>query len=393
MRRRTAFAGLLLGAAVIGSGTYAYTAAEPAKQSATPPSAALPRVPVVADMVKSGEVPIYLRGIGTVQAYNTDTIRTQVTGQITQIAFKEGQVVHAGDLLVQIEPRPFQAQLDQAIANRDRDQAQLANAQQVLQRSLPLLPKGFVPAETVNTQKNQVAQFAATVKADEAMIESARVQLSYTRITSPINGVTGIRLIDVGNIVQPGDPNGIVVVTQLQPISVLFTLPETNLPQVQQAMAKGPLTVLAYSEDNKTELDKGTLAVLDNQIVQTSGSVKLKAEFPNPKNQLWPGELVNIRLLIETRPNALTVPPTAVQQGQQGSYVYVIKPDKTVELRIVKVAQTGPRRAVIDSGLQANEQVVVGGQSRLQPGSPVKILTGKAAQDLLAQSAAQTSIP
>lgn len=392
MRLRTALAGLLLGAAVIGSGTYAYTAAEPAKQT-QPPSAALPRVPVVADTVKSGEVPIYLRGIGTVQAYNTDTIRTQVTGQITQVAFKEGQVVHVGDLLVQIEPRPFQAQLDQAIANRDRDQAQLANAQQVLQRSLPLLPKGFVPAETVNTQKNQVAQFAATVKADEAMIESARVQLGYTRITSPINGVTGIRLIDVGNIVQPGDPNGIVVVTQLQPISVLFTLPETQLPPIQQAMAKGPLTVLAYSEDNKTELDKGTLAVLDNQIVQTSGSVKLKAEFPNPKNQLWPGELVNIRLLIETRPNALTVPPTAVQQGQQGSYVYVIKPDKTVELRIVKVAQTGPRRAVIDSGLQANEQVVIGGQSRLQPGSPVKVLTGKAAQDLLAQSAAQTSIP
>jgi multidrug efflux system membrane fusion protein len=350
-------------------------------------------VPVVAEAVKSGNVPIYLRGIGTVQAYNTDTIRTQVQGQITQVAFKEGQAVRAGDLLAQIDPRPYQAQLDQAIANRERDQAQLANAQQVVQRSLPLLPKGFVPVETVETQKNQVAQFAATVKSDEAMIENARVQLSYTRITSPINGVTGIRLIDVGNIAQPSDPNGIVVVTQLQPISVLFTLPETDLPTIQQAMAKGPMTVLAYSEDNKTELDKGTLGVLDNQIVQTSGSVRLKADFPNPQNRLWPGELVNVRLLTETRPDALTVPATAVQQGQQGTNVYAIKPDGTVELRVVKVAQTGPHRAIIDSGLQANEQVVIGGQSRLQPGSPVKVLHGKAAQDLLNEATAQTSIP
>ena len=392
MQPRTAIASLLVTAALIGGGTYVFSSA----QSNTPTAAAataLPSVPVVAEAVKSGNVPIYLRGIGTVQAYNTDTIRTQVTGQITKIAFNEGQPVHAGDLLVQIDPRPYQAQVDQAIAARDRDQAQLANAQQVMQRSLPLLPKGFVPVETVETQKNQVAQFAATVKSDEAMIENARVQLSYTQITSPINGVTGIRLIDVGNIAQPSDPNGIVVVTQLQPISVLFTLPETDLPTIQQAMTKGPMTVLAYSEDNKTELDKGTLGVLDNQIVQTSGSVKLKANFPNLQNRLWPGELVNVRLLTETRPNALTVPATAVQQGQQGSYVYVIKPDGTVELRVVKVAQTGVRRAIIDSGLQANEQVVIGGQSRLQPGSPVKVLHGKSAQDLLNESAAQTSIP
>jgi multidrug efflux system membrane fusion protein len=392
IRLRIALAGLLLAAAVIGGGVYALSPAQPAKQTA-PASSGPPPVPVVAEAVKSGNVPIYLRGIGTVQAYNTDTIRTQVQGQITQVAFKEGQAVRAGDLLAQIDPRPYQAQLDQAIANRERDQAQLANAQQVVQRSLPLLPKGFVPVETVETQKNQVAQFAATVKSDEAMIENARVQLSYTQITSPINGVTGIRLIDVGNIAQPSDPNGIVVVTQLQPISVLFTLPETDLPTIQQAMAKGPMTVLAYSEDNKTELDKGTLGVLDNQIVQTSGSVRLKADFPNPQNRLWPGELVNVRLLTETRPNALTVPATAVQQGQQGTNVYAIKPDGTVELRVVKVAQTGPHRAIIDSGLQANEQVVIGGQSRLQPGSPVKVLHGKAAQDLLNEAAAQTSIP
>ena len=205
--------------------------------------------------------------------------------------------------------------------------------------------------------------------------------------------MTGIRLIDVGNIVHSTDPNGLVVVTQLQPIAVIFTLPETQLPQIQQAMAKGPLKVLAYSEDNKIQLDQGTLAVLDNQIIQTSGSVKLKADFPNPEHRLWPGELVNIRLLIDTRPNALTIAAPAVQEGPQGSYVYVVKPDGTVENRTVKVAQQGAHTALVDSGLQANEQVVIGGQSRLQPGSPVTLRHGQAAQSLLNQSAQQTAIP
>jgi multidrug efflux system membrane fusion protein len=350
-------------------------------------------VPVVADAVKSGNVPVYLRGIGTVQAYNTDTIRTQVQGQLTQVAFKEGQTVHAGDLLAQIDPRPFQAQLDQAVANRERDQAQLVNAQANLQRDSQLLGHGYATPQTVDLDKANTGQFGAAVKADEAAIEYAQTQLAYTHITSPIDGVTGIRLIDVGNIVHPTDPNGLVVVTQLQPISVIFTLPETSLPQIQQAMATGPLAVLAYSEDNKVKLDEGKLAVLDNQIIQTSGSVRLKADFPNPAHRLWPGELVNTRLLIDTRQNALSVAATAVQQGPQGSYVYVIKPDGTVEDRAVKVAQQGARIAVIDSGLQANEQVVIGGQSRLQPGSGVTVLHGQAAQALLAQSTEQTVIP
>jgi multidrug efflux system membrane fusion protein len=383
---------LLLVAAVIGGGAYALTSAQP-KAQAVPAPASAPSVPVVAEPVKSGEVPIYLRGIGTVQAYNTDTIRAQVQGQITQIAFKEGQTVHAGDLLAQIDPRPFQAQLDQAIANRERDQAQFVNAQANLQRDSQLLAHGYATPQTVDLDKANTGQFTAAVKADEAAIEYAQTQLAYTRITSPIDGVTGIRLIDVGNIVHPTDPNGLVMVTQLQPISVIFTLPETSLPQIQQAMAKGALTVLAYSEDNKTQLDQGKLAVLDNQIVQTSGSVKLKADFPNPQHRLWPGELVNVRLLIETRQNALSVAATAVQQGPQGSYVYVIKPDGTVENRAVKVAQLGARVAVIDSGLQANEQAVISGQSRLQPGSSVTVLHGQAAQALLNQDAQQTVIP
>jgi len=392
IRLRTVLASLLLVAAVIGGGAYALTSAQP-KAQAVPAPASAPSVPVVAEPVRSGEVPIYLRGIGTVQAYNTDTIRAQVQGQITQIAFKEGQTVHAGDLLAQIDPRPFQAQLDQAIANRERDQAQFVNAQANLQRDSQLLAHGYATPQTVDLDKANTGQFTAAVKADEAAIEYAQTQLAYTRITSPIDGVTGIRLIDVGNIVHPTDPNGLVMVTQLQPISVIFTLPETSLPQIQQAMAKGALTVLAYSEDNKTQLDQGKLAVLDNQIVQTSGSVKLKADFPNPQHRLWPGELVNVRLLIETRQNALSVAATAVQQGPQGSYVYVIKPDGTVENRAVKVAQLGARVAVIDSGLQANEQAVISGQSRLQPGSSVTVLHGQAAQALLNQDAQQTVIP
>jgi membrane fusion protein, multidrug efflux system len=368
------------------SATHAGKPSEPVAQSS-------PAVPVVAEPVKSGDVPIYLRGIGTVQAYNTVTVRSQITGQITQIDFKEGQLVHAGDLLAQIDPRPYQTQLDQAIANRARDQAQLANAQQVLQRDLPLLSKNFVAQETIETEKDQVAQLTAAVQADEAQIESARVELSYAQLTSPIDGVTGIRGIDMGNIIHPTDANGLVVVTQLQPISTIFTLPETDLPQIQEAMAKGQVTVLAYSQDNKAVLDRGTLGVVDNQIVQTSGTMRLKADFPNPAHRLWPGELINVRVLIETRADALTVPAPAVQQGPHGPYGYVVKADGTVESRTVSVVQLGNLRAVIGSGLKPGEEVVIDGQSRIQSGSRVTILQGDAASKALASDAEQPEIP
>ena len=392
MRHKTAFLVLPLTAALLGGGAFALSSAAPNGQAATPvtvPTA----IPVVAGPVQSGDVPIYLRGIGTVQAYNTDVIRTQVQGQITQIAFKEGQSVHTGDLLAQIDPRPYQAQLDQAVANRDRDAALLANARANLQRDSVLLTHGYATAQAVDQDKANAGQYGASVKADEAAIEYARTQLDFTRITSPVDGVTGIRQIDIGNIVHPTDANGLVVVTQLQPISVIFTLPETDLPQIQQQMAKGRLTVLAYSQDDKLKLDQGALEVLDNQIVQTSGSVRLKANFPNPAHRLWPGELVNVRLLIDNRLNALTVAATAVQQGPQGAYVYVIKPDGTVANRAVSVAQMGYQRAVIDTGLTAGEQVVVNGQSRLQPGNHVTPLEGQAAKELAAQSAQQAVIP
>jgi membrane fusion protein, multidrug efflux system len=360
---------------------------------APPPPAPVPPVPVVAGVVTSHDVPIYLRGVGTVIAYNTVLVRSQIQGQITKIAFTEGQSVHAGDLLAQIDPRPYQAQLDQVTATRDRDQAQLTNAQANLGRYTQLGEKGWATPQLVETQTAQVAQLQSAVKADEALIEAANVQLGYTRLTSPIDGVTGVRQVDVGNIIHPTDPNGLVVVTQIEPISVIFTLPETDLPQIQEQMAKGPLTVLAYSQDETIKLDEGKLALVDNEILQTTGTIRLKATFPNAAHRLWPGELINVWLLLDTRHDGLTVPASAVQQGQQGAYTYVIGSDNTVQVRPVKVAEISRGQALIDAGVTANEQVVVDGQYKLQAGSHVVILHGKAAEEAAAQSAQQIPIP
>jgi multidrug efflux system membrane fusion protein len=296
-------------------------------------------------------------------------------------------------MLAVIDPRPYQAQLDQATANRSRDQAKLTNAQDNLKRDTTLGNQGWATPQLVETQKAQVEQLQAAIKADEAAIEWAQTQLSYTQLTSPIDGVTGIRQIDIGNIIHPTDPNGLVVVTQLEPISVIFTLPETNLPQVQQHLASGALKVKAYSQDNTMKLDEGTLDFIDNEIVQTTGSVRMRANFPNKTRRLWPGELVNAWLLLDTRHDGLTVPAPAVQQGPQGPYVYVINADSTVAVRPVKVAQTSGGQALIDSGLSAGEQVVIDGQYKLQPGIHVTLVEGKAAQEAAAQAAQQTPIP
>ena len=354
-------------------------------QRAAPPPAPIPTVPVVAGVVSSQDVPIYLRGVGTVIAYNTVLVRSQIQGQITKIAFTEGQTVHAGDLLAQIDPRPYQAQLDQVTATRDRDQAQLAK----------LGEKGWATPQLVETQTAQVAQLQSAIKADEALIEAANVQLGYTSLTSPISGVTGVRQIDVGNIIHPTDPNGLVVVTQIEPISVIFTLPETDLPQIQQQqeMANGPLRVLAYSQDGTLKLDEGKLMLVDNEILQTTGSIRLKAEFPNTAHRLWPGELINVWLLLDTRHNGLTIPASAVQQGQNGSFSYVITPANTVQVRPITVSQISQGQALIDAGLTANEQIVVDGQYKLQAGSHVTILHGKAAEEAAAQNAQQIPIP
>jgi multidrug efflux system membrane fusion protein len=358
-----------------------------------PPAPPSPAIPVVAGTVSSHDVPIYLRGVGTVIAYNNVVVRSQITGQITQIAFIQGQTVHAGDLLAQIDPRPFQAQLDQATANRDRDQAQLANAQANLGRYTPLEAKGYATSQLVDTQKAQIAQLEAMIKSDEAVIENAKVNLGYTRLTAPIDGVTGIRQIDQGNIIHPTDPAGLVDLTQIQPISVLFTLPEQNFIEIQQQMAKGPLTVMAYSQDGTMLLDQGKLNLIDNQIVQTTGTIRLRAEFPNAQHHLWPGELINARLLIETRHDGLTIAASAVQQGPNGPYVYAIDSDGNVQMRPVKISQLGGGQVLVDSGLAANESVVVDGQYKLQPGAHVVALHGKAAQQVDQQSAVEQELP
>jgi membrane fusion protein, multidrug efflux system len=280
-------------------------------------------------------------------------------------------------------------------ATRDRDAAQLVNAQANLWRYAQLATKGDATPQLLDTQKAQVAQLQNAIKADEALIDAAKVQLSYTRLTSPIDGVTGIRQLDIGNIIQPSDPNGLVVVTQIQPISLIFTLPETDLPKIQQQQDKteAPFKVIAYSQNDTTKLDEGVLGLINNQIIQTTGSIQLKANFPNKLNHLWPGQLVNARLLLDTRHDGLTVPAAVVQQGPNGAYAWVIKPDGAVEIRPITIAQISAGQALIDSGLKANEQVVVDGQYKLQPGVRVTILTGKAAEEAAAQSAEQAPIP
>ena len=255
--------------------------------------------------------------------------------------------------------------------------------------------QGWATPQLVETQKAQVGELVAATKADQALIDSAKVELSYTRLTSPIDGVVGIRQIDVGNIISPSTANGLVVVTQLDPISLIFTLPETSLPQIQQQQqkTKGPLAVLAYTQNDKTLLDQGVLGLVNNEILQTTGSIQLKANFPNKPRRLWPGQLVNARLLVDTRHDGLTVPAAVVQQSPTGPYAYVVNPDNTVAIRQIKVAQISDGQALIDSGLEANEQVVIDGQYKLQPGTHVTMLHGKAAEEEAAQEALQAPIP
>jgi membrane fusion protein, multidrug efflux system len=328
-------------------------------------------------------------------AYNTDVVRAQIQGQIISINFTEGQKVHAGDLLAQIDPRPYQALVDQYTGNLERDQAQLANAQANQKRYNQLGTQGWATPQLIETQNAQVGQLQAAIKTDQALIDGAKVQLSFTRLTSPIDGVVGIRQIDVGNIISPSTTNGLCVVTQLDPISLIFTLPQTVLPQIQQQQQKTqtPLAVIAYNQDNTIKLGQGQLGLVNNEILQTTGSIQLKANFPNKENRLWPGELINARLLLDTRHDGLTVPAAVVQQGPKGAYAYVINPDNTVSIRQIKVAQVSDGQALIDSGLEANEQVVVDGQYKLQPGVHVTILHGKAAQEAAAQDAMQAPIP
>jgi membrane fusion protein, multidrug efflux system len=392
MKKKVVIPALLVAALAAGGLLY-FTHVHPLDKVEAAPT--VPTVPIVAGAVTQHDVPIYLSGVGTVIAYNTDIVRAQIQGQIISINFTEGQTVHAGDLLAQIDPRPYQALIDQYTGNLERDQAQLKNAQANLTRYNTLGHEGWATPQLMETQQAQVGELDAAIKTDKALIDAAKVQLSYTRLTSPIDGVVGIRQIDVGNIISPSNTNGLVVVTQLDPISLIFTLPETSLPQIQQQeqKTKTPLKVIAYNQDNTMKLDEGELGLVNNEILQTTGSIQLKANFANKAKRLWPGELVNARLLVDTRHDGLTVPAAVVQQGPKGPYAYVVNPDSTAAIRPIKVAQISDGQALIDSGLQANEQVVIDGQYKLQPGTHVTLLHGQAAKEAAAQQALQAPIP
>lgn len=333
-----------------------------------------PPVPVVAGTAAQKDVPIYLDGLGTVQAFNTVTVHVQVDGQLQKVAFVEGQDVHTGDLLAQIDPESYRAQVDEVEAKKAQDEAQLANARLDLKRDAEQLASNIVAQQVYDTQKTLVDQFGAAVKADEAAIDFANIQLNYTTIVSPIDGRVGVRLVDQGNIVHTTDTNGLVVVTQLHPISVIFTLPEQTLTDIRKYTTSADFAVLAVDRDNSTVLGEGKLAVIDNRIDVSTGTILLKATFPNDDLGLWPGQFVNARLLLTTRKGGVVVPASVVQRGPEGSYAFVIKDDQTVELRPVKVAQIERGEALIDSGLRPGEQVVVDGQYRLQAGSKVKLV-------------------
>jgi membrane fusion protein, multidrug efflux system len=322
--------------------------------------------------VKHADVPIYLQGLGTVQAFYTVTVTARVDGELQKIGFTEGQNVRKGDLLAEIDPRPNQAAYQQAVATKAKDAAMLANAKRDLERYILLQPQDLASKQTVDTQRATVDQLDAQVKVDQALIDNARTQLDYTRITSPINGRTGIRLIDPGNIVHAAATTGIVVVTQVQPISVVFTLPEEDLSAVGAALAAGTVQVTTLSRDGNTVLDEGTLTLIDNQIDQTTGTAKLKATFSNEHNTLWPGQYVNARVLLRTERNALTVPTPAVQLGPTGPFTYVVKSDSTVEVRPLELGEASGGMTVIKKGIALNERVVTSNQYRLQAGVHVR---------------------
>jgi multidrug efflux system membrane fusion protein len=330
-------------------------------------------VSVVVTQAQHRDVPVYLEGLGTVTANKTVTVHPRVEGQLQTVAFKEGQAVKQGTLLAQIDARPFAIQLHTAQAALARDTAQLKGARINLERYQQVRAEKLIAQQQVDDQQTMVDQLSAQVHADEAQVENARLQLDYARITSPIDGVTGVRLIDPGNVVHVNDPTGIVIVAQLDPIAVLFTLPQDELPQVSAAMAQGPLSVVALSRDGQTELGKGQVELVDNQINATTSTIRLKALFPNPTRALWPNQFVKARLLLTVRKGATTVPAVAVQRGPKGPFVYAVSADQKAVMRPVEVADTEGELAIISKGIEPSDTIVIDGQSQLRPGSLVAV--------------------
>jgi len=370
---------VVVGAAVIAatgaaaSGLWASGAlSRHATAAETPAPAAAPAgIPITEGVVKAEDVPVYLTGIGTVQALNTVTVRSRVDGQIVAVPYSQGAEVKAGDLLVQIDPRPFQVALEQAQAVKAKDEAALAAAQADLQRYGALVGSGYQTRQSYDQQKATVGQLLASIKGDDAAIDMAKLNLSYTDIRAPIGGRLGVRLVDVGNLVHANDATGLVTITQTKPIYITFTLAQGNLHKIHERQALGPLTVKAYGDDNVTLVAEGKLAVIDNAVVQATGTIRLKAEFANTDERLWPGEFVNVRLILNTRKGVPTVPAQTVQVGPNGSYVYVVTDDNKAERREVEVASVQDGVAVVTKGLKPGERVVVDGQYRLTQGARV----------------------
>ena len=331
-------------------------------------------VPVLVAAASKADVPVYLDAVGTIKALNTVTVRPQVDGKLLSVGFKEGEDVKKGDVLARIDPITYQAQLDQAIGKKAQDEAQLANAKIDLERYEKLAASNAINRQQADTQRALVAQFAALVQSDQAAIENAQAMLSYTTIIAPLDGRTGIRMVDEGNIVHAADTtSAVVVITQVKPISVIFNLPQQDLLQVNSAFAKGPLAVEALRSDNDVVIDRGELRVVDNQVDQTTGTVKLKAEFPNADLQLWPGQFVNVRLLIATLKQVVVIPTGAVQRGPNGTFVYVVKDDNTAVMRPVTVQKQDESQTVARSGVEPPDRVVTTGFARLTDGSPVTV--------------------
>ena len=365
---------VLLAAALAGAGYFGWqrfynAEATPKSADAQKAGARTPVVRVTISPVEKSDFAVYLSGLGTVQGFNTVQVRTRVDGQIDKIAFQEGQLVNQGDLLVEIDPRPFQGVLDQAKAKKAQDEANLANANLDLQRYTKL--GEFATRQQTDTQRSTVAQLTAQITADDAAIANAQTQLDYTQVKAPITGVAGLRLVDMGNIVNAATQTGIVSIAQVEPIAVIFTAPEDRLPNINEGQSIQPLKVIAISTDGKKPLAEGKLAVVNNQVDTTSGTIRLKAVFDNKNHALWPGQSVSTRLLVNTIKDATVVPDDAIQHSTNGLYAYTVGQDNKAELRKVKVTQSIDGRSVVEEGLKPGEQVITGGQYKVQPGSMV----------------------
>ena len=378
---------LVLGVVAFG-GWYYYSSrsASQAANSAAPGTASKGKggfgagglvVPVVVAAAQRGDLPVYFNGLGTVTAFNTVTVRSRVDGQLISIAFKEGQFVHEGELLAQIDPRPFQVQLAQALGQLAKDQAQRRDAEVNLERFKLLFKEGVIPQQQLDTQAALVGQFDGAIASDQSQIDNAKLQLTYSRITAPISGRIGLRLVDVGNIVHATDATGLLVITQLQPISVIFSLPQDQLPQVNAKLRSGvQLSVEAYDRDDTVKIASGKLQTIDNQIDLTTGTYKLKSMFANADNSLFPNQFVNVHLLVDTKHNLTIVPTAAIQRGPQGTYIYAVAKDPTGKDTIAKIypvtiAQTTGNSVGLSAGLNPGDMVVIDGQDKLQDGTKI----------------------